>query len=88
MQAVINVIMNRVALQSWYGLNPMAVCKKPYQFSCWNKGDANLLKLLAVNDNDPVFTVARKLAAVAIDGKLNTSNYRADCGLWEGSTGC
>lgn len=37
MQAVINVIMNRVRAGSWYGATPKEVCTKKSQFSVWNK---------------------------------------------------
>lgn len=28
-------------LPDWWGEGYIEVCKKPYQFSCWNKGDPN-----------------------------------------------
>ena len=62
MVAVGNVILNRVAAGSWYGLTVSEVCKKPKQFSCWNPDDPNYKKMLAVNTSDPQFKVALQIA--------------------------
>lgn len=70
MQAVMNVVMNRVKAGSWYGENVVDVCKKPKQFSCWNKSDPNYKKLLAVTESDTQFRRAKQLAELAIDGRL------------------
>ena len=70
MHGVINVIMNRVALKTWYGLNPTAVCLKSSQFDCWDRGDVNRAKLLAVTPEDPQFAIALLLGALAVKGNL------------------
>lgn len=70
MQAVINVIMNRVKKGSWYGATPKEVCLKPYQFSCWLDSDPNKEKLLAVDDSDKDFATAKWLSGLAYDGEL------------------
>lgn len=70
MQAVLNVIMNRVKKGGWWGVTPAEVCKKKSQFSCWNKNDPNYSKLLAVNENDPNFRTALSLAKSAYAGTL------------------
>lgn len=70
MQAVANVIMNRTARGGWYGLTPAEVCKKPYQFSCWNENDPNRAKLLAVTDSDKEFRQALSIARDAVNGDL------------------
>lgn len=70
MQAVANVIMNRVKKGGWLGTTPEEVCLKPYQFSCWLKSDPNRDKLLAVNESDSNFAVAKQLATQAVNGKL------------------
>lgn len=41
MQAVGNVVMNRVNAGSWYGASIKDVVLKPYQFSSWNTNDPN-----------------------------------------------
>lgn len=70
MQAVANVVMNRVRKGGWWGATVKAVCLKPYQFSCWNAGDPNQEKLLAVTTDDPSFVTALEIAGQAIAGTL------------------
>ena len=82
MQAVINVIMNRVKRGGWYGLTPSEVCQKPAQFSVWNKSDPNYTKMLAVTDSDGNFALAKSLASMAYNGMLpditnGATNYLA-----------
>lgn len=82
MQAVLNVIMNRVEKGSWYGATPKEVCLKKYQFSCWLDSDPNKEKLLKVDENDKDFANAKYLARLAYTGKLpditnNATNYLA-----------
>lgn len=71
MQAVVNVIYNRVAKQIWWGLTPIEVCKKPYQFSCWLSDDPNCVKCQNVTTDDPQFTIAMNLATQADAGTLD-----------------
>lgn len=70
LHAVANVIMNRVAKQTWYGLTPYEVCMKPEQFSCRNVDDPNCSILLSVTDSDPVFAECLQLAQEADAGML------------------
>lgn len=82
MQAVINVIMNRVKAGSWYGATPKEVCTKKSQFSCWNPDDPNYAPMLAVNEADSNFALAQQLALLAYDGFLpditnGATNYLA-----------
>lgn len=70
MQAVANVIMNRVKAGSWYGTTPKDVVLKKYQFSCWNDSDPNKAKILAATAADPVFANAQKIAQAAYRGTL------------------
>lgn len=70
MQAVANVVMNRVKRGGWYGLTPAEVCKKPYQFSCWIKSDPNYLKLINVTTSDRLFKQAKDIATLAVNGQL------------------
>lgn len=82
MQAVLNVIMNRVRLGGWYGLTPAEVCQKPAQFSVWNRTDPNYAPMLAVTDSDKNFATAKNLASLAYTGALpdvtgGATNYLA-----------
>jgi spore germination cell wall hydrolase CwlJ-like protein len=77
MAAVANVITNRVDIDlhddrkpDWWGEGFREVCMKPWQFSCWNAGDPNRARLLAVTASDPQYADAMVLAAAAIGGKL------------------
>lgn len=83
MQAVANVIMNRVKKGGWYGATVQDVVLKPYQFSVWNKDDPNREKALAVTTADPQFWTAKKLASLAYNGQLDditggAVNYHAN----------
>ncbi|WP_207460161.1 cell wall hydrolase [Azospirillum sp. SYSU D00513] len=74
-EAVAAVVMNRVARAQrrggwWWGDSVVAVCRKPYQFSCWNVGDPNRAKLLAVTADDPVFAACLRVARRAVSGLL------------------
>lgn len=88
MHAVANVIMNRVAHAEkkggfWWGNNIIQVCQKPYQFSCWNRSDANFKKLAAVDEGDMYFATAVRIARRAMAGVLDdvtgaATHYHAD----------
>lgn len=71
MRAVAAVIMNRVQQGGWWGNTVEEVCKKPYQFSCWNPGDPNLHKVQTVTLDNPQFKLAYQVAQQAISGQLN-----------------
>ena len=70
MQAVANVIMNRVNAGKWYGRTVSEVVLKPYAFSCWNENDANYNIIRNINDNNGYFGVAKTLATAAYNGNL------------------
>ena len=75
MQAVAAVVMNRVRVARergtfWWGNDVVGVCQKPFQFSCWNKDDANFLKVLNVDQCDLVFATAARLGFRAVIGQL------------------
>lgn len=76
MAAVAAVIINRVRVARerggmWWGNNIIQVCQKPYQFSCWNRTDANFEKLQAVTDKNIQFATALRLARRALYGRLD-----------------
>lgn len=82
MQAVCNVVMNRVKKGGWYGATPKEVCLKKSQFSCWNTNDPNYPKLKAVTEADANFALAKQLAQAAVNGYLpditnGATNYLA-----------
>ncbi|TDP61339.1 cell wall hydrolase [Roseateles toxinivorans] len=62
MAAVAHVVLNRVARQTYWGRDVIAVCQKPWQFSCWNRNDPNLPQLLRVDGSDARFRLALDLA--------------------------
>lgn len=70
MQAVANVIMNRVKRGGWYGLTITEVCKKPKQFSCWNANDPNYVKIKNVTTDNNQFLQAVEIARQAVAGTL------------------
>tara|TARA_R110001592_G_scaffold27763_21_gene102859 strand:- start:1596 stop:2096 length:501 start_codon:yes stop_codon:yes gene_type:complete len=75
MQAVANVILNRVKVAQergkfWWGNNIIQVCQKPYQFSCWNRSDPNFRKLQSVDAGDAHFAAALRMARRALAGTL------------------
>ena len=70
MSAVASTILNRVAKQTWYGLTITEVCKKPWQYSCWNAADPNCQVINDVGDSDPIFCDALAIANQAVNGSL------------------
>lgn len=72
MEAVANVILNRVKHARlygtyWWGNSIKEVCLKPYQFPCW-QNNADLLS----NDlsNNPIYHICKRIATRAIKGLL------------------
>ena len=85
MEAVAAVIMNRVNADlgndqkpDWWGEGVTAVCRKPWQFSCWNMDDPNRDKLIAVTGKDPWFAHAIEVARRAIKGELEDPTAGSD----------
>ena len=83
MIAVASVVLNRVreSLEiggiHWWGRDIVSVCRARAQFSCWNPGDPNRAKLLAVDLSDPDFRLARKVAEDAVAGRLDDPTFGA-----------
>ncbi len=78
--AVASVIRNRVKGSSKYGDTYEEVCRKPYQFSCWNQSDANFLVVTRIRkEDDRVFDicydVARKMVAGTWPDITNGANH-------------
>jgi hypothetical protein len=69
--AVGAVVANRAhAQKSNWGLTVEEVCQKPAQFSCWNEGDPNRAKMLALDPSDPVFFECMGIARQVLDGAI------------------
>lgn len=82
MTAVGHVLLNRLAANRW-GTTLASVCWWPYQFSCWNFGDPNRLKILNMPDdaNDLVVPTEAFYAALAAgpkaDPTMGATHYHA-----------
>lgn len=76
MGAVASVVLNRVAVAAahggryWWGGDVIAVCLKPWQFSCWNRADPNYARLQALDAADLHFATALRVARRALAGVL------------------
>lgn len=69
MMAVANVIKNR-AMSGDYPVDPLDVVLQPNQFSAWNsisKGGNNLVN---IDENDPIYKQAAKIADLVFSGQL------------------
>jgi N-acetylmuramoyl-L-alanine amidase len=64
--AVGNVAVNRFKANGWYGQTIGEVCRKPWQFSCWNERDPNRKILIQEQIIDPVFTICYQVATKVI----------------------
>lgn len=76
MIAVAWTIRNRVEdgkSRSWWGEGYTGVCKKPYQFSCWNSNDPNFPMMAGAK---PIPTMQYKTAKAAAEAVIN--NVAAD----------
>lgn len=82
-EAVANVIINRLRHAQkqgtfWWGNTIETICKKPFQFSCWNKNDPNHAKLIAVTSSDAQFAICQRIALRAVKGILPDHTNGAD----------
>ena len=67
--AVANVVLNRAKQNTWFGKTIPEVCRKPWQFSCWNARDPNFKLLQKEVIQDPVFEVCLRVAEKVIKGE-------------------
>jgi N-acetylmuramoyl-L-alanine amidase len=78
------VVMNRAAKPGWWGgPDVTSVCRKPFQFSCWNSDDPNLPLMQTATPKDPNFLMALGVAALVLTRQLpdptgGATNYFAD----------
>lgn len=75
LQAVANVILNRVSAAKsgttkWWGTDIISVCKKPYQFSCWNASDPNCKIIKEITSDNVIFRICIDIATKASNGML------------------
>lgn len=82
MEAVASVILNRLDYAKrrgwyWWGNNIIEICRKPWQFSCWNKSDVNYRVITTVADSDVSFCICKRIAHRAISGVLEDTTRRA-----------
>lgn len=78
--AVAHVILNRVRLQSWMGKTIRGVCRKPWQFSCWNRNDPNREKMLKAKPSDALeclFAATGALSGHLTDPTRGATHYYA-----------
>lgn len=77
MQAVANVVMNRVRSRKWPS-TVTAVCKQKGQFSVWNANAPQRGRLMNVTPADAKFKQALEIAAMAVNGHLEDITGGAD----------
>ncbi|MEO5337116.1 MAG: cell wall hydrolase [Magnetospirillum sp. WYHS-4] len=76
-EAIACLVMNRVRKARgrkggyWWGNTVAEVCRKPWQFSCWNADDPNREALLKATARNKVFAVCLRIARDAIEGRLS-----------------
>ncbi len=75
-EAVACVILNRVRRardrggRYWWGSSIDEVCRRPWQFSCWNTDDPNRSKIEAVGKDNKTFKTCLRVARRAVAGTL------------------
>ena len=71
-EAVANVVINRVR-RRFFGSSVGEVCKKPSQFSCWNRTDPNFRNIanLKPNNGNRIFDTCFDIAGKAVRGQIS-----------------
>ncbi len=74
-EAVAAVIMNRVGRAEergvyWWGNTVIEVCRRPWQFSCWNENDPNRAKVESVGLDNRAFAPCLRIARRAANKVL------------------
>lgn len=79
--AVAHVIMTRVLADlwndkkpDWWGEGIEGVCRKPWQFSCWNANDPNKAVIESVGYDDPLFVECIGIMSLVASGRAKPSN--------------
>ncbi|MFO0906761.1 MAG: cell wall hydrolase [Isosphaeraceae bacterium] len=69
MLSVACVVMNR-SRAGKYGADVVSVCRRPYQFSCWNPGDPNCRIVADPKLDDEAFRLALQIADACLAGAI------------------
>jgi N-acetylmuramoyl-L-alanine amidase len=80
MEAVAAVVVNRLHKnrRDRFGGSIAEVCTRPQQFSCWNVGDPNLVKLKQVTESNREFLACLAIAERAVSGRLPDPTMGSD----------
>lgn len=75
-EAVAAVIVNRMRRARarggyWWGATIAEVCRRPFQFSCWNDDDPNRAVIAAVEPGNKTFEACLRIARRAVAGTLD-----------------
>lgn len=81
-EAIASVVLNRLEFSKnkggyWWGNSISEICRKPWQFSCWNKNDVNYRIINNVTDDDKVFALAKRIARRAVAGMLKDATEKS-----------
>jgi N-acetylmuramoyl-L-alanine amidase len=82
-EAIACVVLNRLAVAKkhgpkfWWGSTIEDICRKKFQFSCWNKNDPNLAIITKVTRDNLRFARCIEIATRAYDGKLKDNTNGA-----------
>lgn len=74
-EAIASVVLNRVNFAKqrkgyWWGNTIFEVCRKAWQFSCWNEKDTNFKLINEVTDSNQIFAICKRIAARGVGGVL------------------
>lgn len=84
--AVAWVIRNRLAHPGWWSRDRgdgipddtiAAVCRDPWQFSCWNEGDPNREKMTGLDKDFLMYKALEDIARGVLDGKIPDPTHGA-----------
>ncbi len=65
--AVGRTVVTRWKSRRWFAGKTIAgTAQKPWQYSCWNAGDPNRAKILAVQNDTPIYQECLKAAVAAV----------------------
>jgi spore germination cell wall hydrolase CwlJ-like protein len=71
MVAVAWVMLNRLHSKKWFSGETLAeTCLMPKQFSCWNTGDPNRVRMLRVAEDDPLLVKIRTIVEAVVAGQI------------------
>lgn len=65
--AIAHVVANRCLHPKLWSDVPAEVCTQPWQFSCWNVGDPNRVRIAKVTDKDIWFARCRQIAREVLE---------------------